>query len=229
MLHRIAAGVTLVFAAGTFALAWARAASHRVRACGPARHRTCRGASFARSAQRRVAAADGSARSARRQCGASSSSLSFVATAFAVLDVDAARPRPSARRKQRAPMTVLARLRDYYELSKPRIIVLLLITTAASMVMAARGMPPLRLLFWTLLAGALAAASAGAFNCVWDADIDRVMKRTQSRPIPQGRISRRTRCHLRLDCRCARVRVFSTCWSIRWRHGFRWPGTSTTS
>ncbi len=81
--------------------------------------------------------------------------------------------------------------RDYYELSKPRIIVLLLVTTAASMVMAARGVPRLGLLFWTLLAGALAAASAGAFNCVWDADIDRIMKRTQSRPIPQGRISTR--------------------------------------
>jgi heme o synthase len=66
-----------------------------------------------------------------------------------------------------------------------------LITTAASMVMAARGAPPLPLLFWTLVAGALAAASAGAFNCVWDADIDRVMKRTQARPIPQGRISPR--------------------------------------
>ncbi len=86
---------------------------------------------------------------------------------------------------------MLERLGDYYELSKPRIIALLLITTAASMVMAARGVPPLGLLFWTLLAGALAAASAGAFNCVWDADIDRVMKRTAARPIPQGRISRR--------------------------------------
>lgn len=80
---------------------------------------------------------------------------------------------------------------DYYELSKPRIIALLLITTAASMVMAARGIPSLGLIFWTLLAGALAAASAGALNCVWDADIDRVMKRTQARPIPQGRISSR--------------------------------------
>ncbi len=86
-------------------------------------------------------------------------------------------------------MTALAGLRDYYELSKPRIIVLLLITTAASMVMAARGLPSLPLLGWTLLAGALAAASAGAFNCVWDADIDRIMQRTQARPIPQGRIS----------------------------------------
>jgi protoheme IX farnesyltransferase len=88
-------------------------------------------------------------------------------------------------------MIAPGRIGDYYELSKPRIIGLLLITTAASMVMAARGVPPLGLLFWTLLAGALAAASAGAFNCVWDADIDRVMKRTQSRPIPQGRVSRR--------------------------------------
>jgi protoheme IX farnesyltransferase len=84
---------------------------------------------------------------------------------------------------------VLERFGDYYELSKPRIIVLLLITTAAAMVMAARGVPPFGLIFWTLLAGGLAAASAGAFNCVWDADIDRLMKRTQARPIPQGRIS----------------------------------------
>jgi protoheme IX farnesyltransferase len=89
-------------------------------------------------------------------------------------------------------VTALALVGDYYELSKPRIIVLLLITTAASMVMAARGVPSLQLVFWTLLAGALAAASAGAFNCVWDADIDRIMKRTQSRPIPQGRLSLRS-------------------------------------
>lgn len=88
-------------------------------------------------------------------------------------------------------MTLVGRMRDYYELSKPRIIVLLLITTAASMVMAARGLPALSVFGWTMLAGALAAASAGAFNCVWDADVDRLMKRTQTRPIPQGRISRR--------------------------------------
>jgi protoheme IX farnesyltransferase len=78
---------------------------------------------------------------------------------------------------------------DYFELTKPRIIVLLLITTAAAMLMAARGIPPLALVFWTLLGGALAAGSAGALNCVFDADIDRVMRRTMDRPIPQGRIS----------------------------------------
>jgi protoheme IX farnesyltransferase len=80
-------------------------------------------------------------------------------------------------------------LADYFELTKPRIIVLLLITTAAAMMMAARGLPPLALVFWTLLGGALAAGSAGALNCVFDADIDQVMRRTMARPIPQGRIS----------------------------------------
>jgi protoheme IX farnesyltransferase len=80
-------------------------------------------------------------------------------------------------------------LRDYFELTKPRIIVLLLITTAAAMLMAARGLPPLALTLWTLLGGALAAGSAGALNCVFDADIDQVMRRTMARPIPQGRIS----------------------------------------
>jgi len=80
-------------------------------------------------------------------------------------------------------------LTAYFELTKPRIIVLLLITTLAAMVMAARGLPPLALTFWTLLGGALAAGSAGALNCVFDADIDAVMRRTRTRPIPTGAIS----------------------------------------
>jgi protoheme IX farnesyltransferase len=93
------------------------------------------------------------------------------------------------------PATALERvsrrttLNDYYELVKPRIIFLLLITTLAAMVMAARGLPPLALTFWTLLGGALAAASAGAFNCVYDADIDAKMKRTMGRPVPTGAIT----------------------------------------
>ncbi len=84
----------------------------------------------------------------------------------------------------------LERTRDYFELCKPRIIYLLLITTAAAMVMAARGIPSLPLVFWTLLAGAMMSGSAGALNCVWDADIDAVMARTAMRPIPRGRVSR---------------------------------------
>jgi protoheme IX farnesyltransferase len=82
-----------------------------------------------------------------------------------------------------------ATLNDYYELTKPRIIVLLLVTTLAAMVMASRGIPPLLTTLWTLIGGAMAAASAGAFNCVYDADIDSKMKRTMSRPVPRGTIA----------------------------------------
>jgi protoheme IX farnesyltransferase len=82
-----------------------------------------------------------------------------------------------------------ATLNDYYELTKPRIIVLLLITTVAAMLMAARGIPPLMTMVWTLVGGAFAAASAGAFNCVYDADIDRKMRRTMSRPVARGAMS----------------------------------------
>ena len=78
---------------------------------------------------------------------------------------------------------------DYYELTKPRIMYLLLITTFAAMVMAARGLPPLELTLLTLVGGALAAGSAGAFNCVIDRDIDRLMSRTMTRPVATGRIS----------------------------------------
>lgn len=83
----------------------------------------------------------------------------------------------------------LGLLNDYYELGKPRIMYLLLITTAAAMVMAARGIPNPGLFAWTMLGGALAAMSAGTLNCVYDIDIDRIMKRTRSRPLPSGRIS----------------------------------------
>jgi protoheme IX farnesyltransferase len=82
-------------------------------------------------------------------------------------------------------------IEDYYELSKPRIIYLLLVTTYAAMVMAARGIPNLAVTVWTLLGGALSAASAGALNCVWDRDIDRLMTRTRSRPVARGAISPR--------------------------------------
>jgi heme o synthase len=80
------------------------------------------------------------------------------------------------------------RVVDYYDLTKPRIVALLLVTTLAAMVMAARGLPPLGLLLATLVGGALSAGSAGAFNCIIDRDIDRLMARTAARPLAVGRI-----------------------------------------
>jgi protoheme IX farnesyltransferase len=65
---------------------------------------------------------------------------------------------------------------------------LLLFTTLMAMLIAAGGVPSLALIGWTLLGGALAAGSSGALNMYFDRDIDGLMTRTKSRPIPGGRI-----------------------------------------
>jgi protoheme IX farnesyltransferase len=76
----------------------------------------------------------------------------------------------------------------YFALTKPRVTVLLLITTLASMMVAAGGLPALPLVFTTLFGGALAAGGAGAINHYLDRDIDALMGRTASRPIPNGSV-----------------------------------------
>lgn len=80
-------------------------------------------------------------------------------------------------------------VRSYYQLTKPRIILLLLITTASSMWVAAKGQVDPFLLLIVLLGGTFAAASANTINCLYDRDIDFIMERTRSRPIPSGRIA----------------------------------------
>ncbi|HEY9700762.1 MAG TPA: heme o synthase [Trichocoleus sp.] len=79
-------------------------------------------------------------------------------------------------------------MQSYWQLTKPRIIVLLLITTAGSMWIASEGHVDPLLLLITLLSGALAAASANTINCLYDRDIDYDMERTRHRPLPSGRI-----------------------------------------
>ncbi|SHH03723.1 heme o synthase [Streptoalloteichus hindustanus] len=92
-----------------------------------------------------------------------------------------------------APTGVPARggekVRAYLALTKPRIIRLLLVTTVPAMLLAARGVPSLWLVLWTLVGGAAAAGSANALNCVIDADIDKVMNRTRERPLATGALS----------------------------------------
>ena len=79
----------------------------------------------------------------------------------------------------------------YLALTKPRVIELLLVTTAPVMVLAAQGIPNLWLVLATLIGGSLSAGSAGAFNCYIDRDIDRLMKRTQGRPLVTGELTDR--------------------------------------
>ncbi len=76
-------------------------------------------------------------------------------------------------------------------LTKPRIIELLLITTVPTMVVAERGLPSLWLMVATVLGGTLAAGGANAMNMVADADIDKLMKRTQGRPLVTGEMTPR--------------------------------------
>jgi heme o synthase len=87
-----------------------------------------------------------------------------------------------------APAPLSTTLSDYYQLTKPRIQVLLLITTAGAMWIASHGHVNPFLLLVTLLGGTLAASSANVFNCLIDRDIDLLMERTRRRPLPAGRI-----------------------------------------
>lgn len=80
-------------------------------------------------------------------------------------------------------------LRAYVALTKPRVIELLLVTTAPVMILAERGIPSVGLILATLLGGSLSAGSANAFNMVIDRDIDRIMGRTQGRPLVTGDLS----------------------------------------
>ena len=79
----------------------------------------------------------------------------------------------------------------YIGLTKPRIIELLLITTVPTMVLAAGEWPSWSLIAITLLGGSLAAGGANAINMYIDRDIDKLMKRTQNRPLVTGLIQPR--------------------------------------
>ncbi len=112
-------------------------------------------------------------------------------TATAKDTVTATSPR-SATQVQRpgrqAPRSVLG---AYVSLTKPRIIELLLVTTFPVMFLADRGVPGVWLILATLIGGTLSAGSANAYNCCLDRDIDRLMHRTENRPMATGAISPR--------------------------------------
>ena len=79
----------------------------------------------------------------------------------------------------------------FVALTKPRIIELLLITTVPTMVLAEKGWPSTWLVLVTLVGGTLAAGGANAINMVVDRDIDKLMPRTQNRPLVTGLVKPR--------------------------------------
>ncbi|MFD3811280.1 heme o synthase [Rhodococcus sp. NPDC058639] len=87
----------------------------------------------------------------------------------------------------RLSATVLA----YIALTKPRVIELLLVATIPAMLFADRGHVDIVLILSTLFGGWMGAASANSLNCVVDADIDKVMKRTALRPLARQTVPTR--------------------------------------
>ena len=78
--------------------------------------------------------------------------------------------------------------RDYYEMCKPRVVMLMILTSSVGMFLAVPGMVPVDVLVLGNLGIALVAGSGAVVNHLIDRKIDVVMKRTHNRPIPQGRV-----------------------------------------
>ncbi len=92
-------------------------------------------------------------------------------------------------RDEVVPSRKKVKLPAWLEVAKPRLIPLLLATTLGGMALSEGWPLPSPRLACTLGGGALAAAAAGALNCLWEQDLDGRMQRTSSRALPSGRLS----------------------------------------
>jgi protoheme IX farnesyltransferase len=79
--------------------------------------------------------------------------------------------------------------RDFYEMCKPRVVMLMLLCSLVGMFLATPGMVPWDILILGNLGIALVAGSAAAMNHLVDSKIDADMARTKARPMAQGRVS----------------------------------------
>ncbi len=105
------------------------------------------------------------------------------------------RGRPEIRPEIEAPGRTSGRITGtllaYLALTKPRVIELLLVTAIPAMLLAHRGSVNPLLILNTLVGGMMAAGGANTLNCVADADIDKVMKRTARRPLARAAVPTR--------------------------------------
>ena len=82
--------------------------------------------------------------------------------------------------------------RDYYELTKPRVVMLIVFTAIVGMFLSVPGWPGIAPLVFGTLGIGFASSSAAVFNHVLDARIDIQMMRTRGRPLPQGKLTERS-------------------------------------
>ncbi|WP_422055885.1 heme o synthase [Sphingomonas sp.] len=91
-------------------------------------------------------------------------------------------------------LTIPADWRDFLALTKPRVMSLVVFTGLCGMLAAPAAIHPV-IGFTAILCIALGAGAAGALNQWYEADLDAKMKRTQSRPLPAGRMDRQSALH----------------------------------
>ena len=80
-------------------------------------------------------------------------------------------------------------IKNYYELCKPNVVLMMLICAFVGSLLASKTMAPLSLIAISMLGIGLCASSAAAINQIIDRKADANMSRTENRPIPQGEIS----------------------------------------
>ena len=103
--------------------------------------------------------------------------------------------------------------RDLLALTKPRVMTLVVFTGLCGLAVAPVAIHPV-LAFTAILCIALGAGAAAALNQWYEADIDAVMKRTASRPLPAGRMDREAALHFGVGLSCFSVLLmgFATNW-----------------
>jgi protoheme IX farnesyltransferase len=82
-----------------------------------------------------------------------------------------------------------ARVHQFYQLTKPRVVSLIVFTAVIGMFLAVPGAVPLNLLIAGTLGIALVAGAAAAVNCLVEQKIDAIMTRTSRRPLPRGQLT----------------------------------------
>ena len=80
-------------------------------------------------------------------------------------------------------------LKNYLELTKPKVVLMMLITAIVGMLLASKTLPSIYLVIISMTGIGLCASSAATINQIIDRNIDANMARTSNRPLPQGEIT----------------------------------------
>ncbi|MDQ2917066.1 MAG: heme o synthase [Pseudomonadota bacterium] len=84
-----------------------------------------------------------------------------------------------------------SRARQFFALTKPRVVSLVVFTAVIGMFLAVPGIPPAGPVLFGTIGIALVAGAAAAINCLVEQNIDKLMRRTRWRPLPSGQLTSR--------------------------------------